>query len=110
MSVDDPRAWLRQGDAAVRAGNIDEAVRAYLAYAAWAEDTGFTLKATAVYRQVLSIAPARRDVRRRLVEAFATLGLLADARDQLDIVATEALEAGDVAAHAEAIARRATLT
>lgn len=101
----DPRACLRRGDAFAKAGDVHAAVREYLVYATFAERTGLTLKAVAVFRQVVQLAPQRRDVRRRLAEGFIALGLVADARAELERVVKDSAREGDFAARDEALER-----
>ena len=106
---DNPRDWLRNGDTFAKAGNPTAAVSEYVAYATWADAEGFALKAAAVYKQVLVLAPTRRDVRRRLAESFVVLGLVNEAVGDLAVVAAEAKAAGDDHGWAEALARRDAL-
>jgi hypothetical protein len=55
---DAARECLRRGDAFARAGDIRAAVAEYIAFATWAEGEGFDLKAVAVHKQVLTLAPS----------------------------------------------------
>ncbi len=105
---DEGRDILRRGDSFVRAGDIASAVREYLAYCEHVQRAGITSQAfqrAAVHRQVLTMMPDRRDVRRSLVEDLVQLGLIEDARKELRRLAVEWEAAGDAAAQHEVVAR-----
>ncbi len=110
MDQDAAREYLRRGDAFAKTGDVAAAIGEYLAFATWAESAGFDLKAVAVHKQVLNLAPERRDIRRRLAEGYIALGLLDDARSELERIANEARFAGDQAAHDDALTRSASIS
>jgi len=109
VTKDEIRDCLRRADMFAKEGNIPSAVEDYLAFATWAQTAGAHLKAVAVYRQVLDLAPSRRDVRRRLVEGYVALGLVDDARVELERILADAREAGDPIAVDDARSRLADL-
>jgi hypothetical protein len=98
--ADDGKDCLRRGDA-----------REYLAYCEHVERYGApgaapaALRLVAVRKQVLSMVPERRDVRRTLAENYVQLGLVDDARRELRRVAVEWDAHGDLAARDEALGR-----
>ena len=83
----DPSARLRYGDALLREGNYAGAVAEYEQAANSSLDSGLTVKAVAVLRQIADIidrwAPQlveeRTRVLRALLGCFTTLGLTSDA-------------------------------
>ncbi len=87
MSDDQARQLLRDGDALVRDGRYDVALRRYAAAARLLEGAGFALKAVAVLKQIRQIvtnhAPAEHDAeedaRRRLPVLYRSLGLESEA-------------------------------
>jgi hypothetical protein len=104
--------FLYLGEELRKAGRIDEAIEHYLLYCELVArprilggKTGPGYRASAVRRQVLALRPDRRDVRRALAEDYVSLGLLDDARRELERVAEQAAADGDVASRMEALAR-----
>jgi hypothetical protein len=109
--ADDGRELLRRGDAFAKAGDITSVAREYLAYCEHVERYGGpgaappALRLIAVRRQVLSMMPERRDVRRTLAESYVQLGLLDDAREALRQLASEWEAADDLDQRDEVLAR-----
>jgi hypothetical protein len=100
--VDDGREFLRRGDAFMKASDVTSAAREYLAYCEHLERHGcpgpapVALRLVAVRKQVLSMLPERRDVRRTLAENYVQLGLVDEARTELRRLAAEWDADGDL--------------
>lgn len=75
----DVRSRLRLADLLVRIGRVDDGIAEYSRAAADYAGTGFYLKASAVYRQILDARPDHAPSYRLLSEIYATLGLANDA-------------------------------
>ena len=60
-------------------------------------EQGFFLKAVAVYKQMMKLAPDDVRVNERLAALYQQLGILSDAMGQLQLVASAAEKAGDQA-------------
>ena len=110
------RALLKQGDLLAKQGDVAGAAEQYLLYCEHVErrepggsNPSASLSVTAVRRQVLEMFPERRDVRRKLVESYANLGLLDDARNELRRLASEWDSQGDPVARDEVLVRLAEL-
>ena len=52
-------------------------------------ERGFPLKAAAIYKQVLTLDPARIDIRAKLAAAYTALGLASDAAAELEKLASD---------------------
>ena len=109
---DDGRAILRQGDVLAQLGDAAGAAARYLDYCAQLEkgdddrpSPSTALRTAAVRKQVLALIPELRDVRRQLVESYACLGLLDEARAELRRLATEWDDDANTAARDEVVAR-----
>ena len=105
----DVRALLRLADAAAKRGNSARAVALYEQVGDWFETRGFRLKAVAVWMQIVGLCPDRFDVRLRLAEGFAGLGLVKEARGELQRVMKDASAAGNRRLHDQAAMRLYTL-
>jgi tetratricopeptide (TPR) repeat protein len=84
----DVRIWLKIGDLYAKLGKKPEATETYTKVAEFYSAQGFYLKAVAVYKQILKIDPRLVDVNQRLAELYKQLGLLKDAMEQYEAVAT----------------------
>ena len=89
MADIDVRAPLRTGDALAKAGDIRGANDCHMRAAEAFAERGFPLKAAAVFKQVLTLDPARVDLHPKLAAAYAALGLHADAAAELEKLAVE---------------------
>ncbi len=78
----DVRARLNLANLYYRQGETDPAVQTFLAVASIYEDGGFTLKAIAVYKQVLKLVPDRDDLYVALAVNYQQHGLLNEAANQ----------------------------
>ncbi|HEV8322475.1 MAG TPA: tetratricopeptide repeat protein [Myxococcota bacterium] len=97
----DVRVWLKIGDLHAKRGAAEDAIQTYLKVAEFYGEQGFHLKAIAVYRQILSIDPARLEFNLKLADIYSHLALVREAFDQYELVANAHLRAGR---SAEAIA------
>ena len=82
LAEDDPndvRIFLKLGALYLRQGSIHEATETYHQVARFYSKQGFSLKAVAVYKQILQINPTDLPVTRKLAELYQRLGLLSDA-------------------------------
>lgn len=82
---DDPsdvRTLLKIGDLQARMDNTPAAIATYTRVAEYYAEQGFFLKAIAVYKQVLTLAPDQLAVCRKLAETYVQLGLVSDAINQ----------------------------
>ncbi|HLV60549.1 MAG TPA: tetratricopeptide repeat protein [Fredinandcohnia sp.] len=79
------RALLRIGSLYQKKGEDEAAARALEKAAESYANQGFFLKAVAVYKQVLKLAPTA-EAHQRLAELYQQLGLLRDAMSQLQLV------------------------
>lgn len=70
-----PQTFVREGDAARKQGDIARAVAAYERAGMLYESISQHLKALAVWKVLLALAPDRLDLRLRLADCFAVLGL-----------------------------------
>jgi len=90
MADVDPRALLREADERTKRGDRRGAIEVLLRVASHHRAQGFTLKAIALYRQVLTLDGAREDVAIDLAEAYVSLGLAGEAVATLERVAETA--------------------
>ncbi|MFH2007259.1 MAG: tetratricopeptide repeat protein [bacterium] len=80
----DVRTWLKIGDLQAKSGAAEQAVDTYLRVANHYSEQGFYLKAVAVYKQVILLQPRFVQVHLQLASLYKQLGLLTDARRQLE--------------------------
>jgi pilus assembly protein FimV len=88
---DDPkdiRILLKVGELYQKRGDNREAAATLLKVADSYASDGFFLKAAAVYKQVLKLNPSLLDVNVRLAELYQQLGLMSDAMQQFQLVAS----------------------
>lgn len=93
----DGRRILADGDRLAKEGDIAGAVEHYILYCEHVEasrsDGASNLRLIAVRRQILEMQPELHEVRRKLVENYVGLGLVEEAREQLERLLAEADEA-----------------
>lgn len=92
----DVRTWLKIGDLQAKKGSAPEATDTYLRVANHYSEQGFYLKAVAVYKQVLLLQPRFVEVHLKLAALYQQLGLLTDARRQLEVAHQVLSEEGRV--------------
>ncbi|MEK6606592.1 MAG: tetratricopeptide repeat protein [Myxococcota bacterium] len=90
----DVRIWLKVGDLQARRGEKQLATEAYLKVADTYTEQGFYLKAVAVYKQILKIDASLIEVNLRLADLYKHLGLLNDAMQQYEAIATHLGQTG----------------
>ena len=78
----------KRGDNAAAADTFNRVADAY-------SEQGFFLKAVAVYKQIVKLAPEDVQVNERLAGLYQQLGLMSDAMQQLQVVAASHEKAGD---------------
>ncbi|HET9597316.1 MAG TPA: tetratricopeptide repeat protein, partial [Anaeromyxobacteraceae bacterium] len=91
----DVRVLLKIGELQQKKGDNGAAAETFGKVADAYGEQGFFLKAVAVYKQMLKLAPEDLRVNERLAGLYQQLGILSDAMGQLQIVATAAEHAGD---------------
>lgn len=96
---DDVRILQKVGDLQARDGQIDAAVSTYNEVADHYVAQGFFLKAVAVYKQLLRIAPDKLEARLRLADLYIQLSLVRDALANYQVVADRYLELGWIEAY-----------
>ncbi|MBK8481625.1 MAG: tetratricopeptide repeat protein [Proteobacteria bacterium] len=84
----DVRIWLKIGDLWAKHGDQRQAVDTYLKVAEFYSEQGFYLKAVAVYKQILNIDSTQVNINLKLAELYRQLGLLNDAIQQYERVAS----------------------
>jgi hypothetical protein len=107
--AEDIKSLLQLGDAAARRGEIVEAVAFYEEAAKEYVGLSQHALAVAIWRQIVGMAPDRRDIRCQLAEGLVQQGWHEDARAALRQVVEEAAAAGDWELHDRAAERLATL-
>jgi tetratricopeptide (TPR) repeat protein len=88
----------KKGDNAAAAGTFNQVAEIY-------GDQGFFLKAVAVYKQIVKLAPDDIRVNEKLAGLYQQLGLLNDATNQLQAVAAAHEKAGDQGRHLDVLRR-----
>lgn len=83
----DIRTWLKIGDLYTRMGARKEATETYIRVAEQYTNSGFHLKAVAVYKQVLNIDPTLVVIHQYLAASYLELGLTSEALIQLEQLA-----------------------
>ena len=89
------RILLKVGELQQKKGDNRAAADTFSRVADAYGEQGFFLKAVAVYKQMLKLAPEDVRVNERLAGLYQQLGILSDAMAQLQLVATAAEKAGD---------------
>ena len=84
----DIRILLKVGELYQKRGDNRDAAATLLKVADSYASDGFFLKAAAVYKQVLKLNPGLLDVNVRLAELYQQLGLMSDAMQQFQLVAS----------------------
>jgi len=84
----DVRVWLKVGDLYAKKGAKSEATETYLKVAKFYSEQGFYLKAVAVYKQILKLDPRLVEVNLKLAELYRQLGLMSDAMQHFEHVAS----------------------
>ena len=88
----------KKGDVAAAAGTFNQVAEIY-------GEQGFFLKAVAVYKQIAKLTPDDVRVNEKLAGLYQQLGLLNDATNQLQAVATAYEKAGDQGRHLDVLRR-----
>jgi len=84
------------GDLYVRVGRIEEAIQNFLFIAENYRESGFTLKAIAMYKKISKLSPQDVDICLKLATLYTQQGLVVDARHQYLNVAERYLREGQV--------------
>lgn len=84
----DVRVWLKIGDLYAKKGARLDAIDTYLKVARFYNEQGFDLKAVAVYKQILKLDPRLIEVNLKLAELYRTMGLMKEAMEQFETVAS----------------------
>ena len=95
---DDPkdvRVLLKVGELHQKKGDNASAAETFNRVADAYGEQGFFLKAVAVYKQIIKLAPDDTRVNERLASLYQQLGLMSDAMGQLQMVAAACEKAGD---------------
>ncbi len=92
----DIRILLKIGELHQKRGDNVQAAQDLLKVAEAYSNDGFFLKAAAVYKQVLKLNPNLVDVNLKLAELYQQLGLMSDALQQFQVVATAYEQQGNV--------------
>lgn len=92
---EDNRLRLKLGEAHQKHGDLQGAIRVYNDAAEHHEQSGFLLKAAAIYKRILGLDPRNIRVHFQLAEVYHKLGLLSDAMSYYYAVATIQQESGD---------------
>ncbi|HVI74918.1 MAG TPA: tetratricopeptide repeat protein, partial [Anaeromyxobacteraceae bacterium] len=93
----DVRVLLKVGELQQKKGDNPAAAETFGKVADAYGEQGFFLKAIAVYKQMLKLAPDDVRVNERLAALYQQLGILSDAMAQLQLVAAASERAGDQA-------------
>ncbi|MHB1846240.1 MAG: SPOR domain-containing protein [Deltaproteobacteria bacterium] len=94
----DIRILLKVGELHQKRGDNVQAAQYLLKVAEAYSNDGFFLKAAAVYKQVLKLNPSLVDVNLKLAELYQQLGLMNDALQQFQLVASSYEHQGDMQA------------
>jgi len=95
---DQPRDWNTAnvlGDLYVKAGQTDKAVEQFIRIADSLNDEGFLPKAGALYKKILKLKPDHEHALIQAAEIASSQGLLADARNYLNVVGERRRSRGD---------------
>ncbi|HSB21080.1 MAG TPA: tetratricopeptide repeat protein, partial [Anaeromyxobacteraceae bacterium] len=91
----DVRVLLKVGELHQKRGDDPSAAATFNRVAEAYTEQGFFLKAIAVYKQMIKLAPDDPRVNERLASLYQQLGIMSDAMAQLQLVAAAAEKAGD---------------
>jgi pilus assembly protein FimV len=91
----DVRVLLKVGELYQKKGDEKLAADAFTRVAETYAEQGFFLKAVAVYKQIVKLAPEDVRVNERLAALYQQLGLMSDAMGQLQFMAAAHEKAGD---------------
>ncbi|MBI5068481.1 MAG: tetratricopeptide repeat protein [Deltaproteobacteria bacterium] len=91
----DVRALLKVGELHQKRGDEAAAAATFGRVAEAYSEQGFFLKAIAVYKQMMKLAPEDVRVNERLAALYQQLGIMSDAMAQLQLVAAAAEKQGD---------------
>ncbi|HET6437360.1 MAG TPA: tetratricopeptide repeat protein [Anaeromyxobacter sp.] len=105
----DVRVLLKVGELYQKKGEEKLAADAFTRVAETYAEQGFFLKAVAVYKQIVKLAPDDIRVNERLAGLYQQLGLMSDAMGQLQFLATAYEKAGDAARLTEILQRMVEL-
>ena len=105
----DVRVLLKVGELYQKKGDERLAADAFTRVAETYAEQGFFLKAVAVYKQILKLAPEDVRVNERLAALYQQLGLMSDAMGQLQYIAAAQERAGDTAKLTEVLQRMVEL-
>jgi pentatricopeptide repeat protein len=105
----DVRVLLKVGELQQKKGDSASAAETFSKVADAYSEQGFFLKAVAVYKQMMKLAPDDVRVNERLASLYQQLGILSDAMAQLQLVATAAEKAGDEAKQLDVLRRMVEL-
>ena len=105
----DVRVLLKVGELYQKKGDERLAADAFTRVAETYAEQGFFLKAVAVYKQILKLAPEDVRVNERLAALYQQLGLMSDAMGQLQYIAAAHERAGDTAKLTEVLQRMVEL-
>ncbi len=83
----DANTLNRVGDLYARIERIDDAVGLFMRIAEQYADEGFLLKAIAIYKKIIKLAPTRLPVYEQLAELYHRQGLVNEARSQYQVLA-----------------------
>ena len=101
----DVRTLLKIGEIQQKKGDSVAAAEAFHRVAEIYGEQGFFLKAVAVYKQIAKLTPDDVRVNEKLASLYQQLGLLNDATNQLQAVATAFEKAGDQGRHLDVLRR-----
>lgn len=87
-SPSDTRTWMKIGDLYSKKGATEKAVETYTRVATDYTEQGFYLKAIAVYKQVIKVDPSLIEINLKLAELYRQLGLLSEAMQHFEMVAS----------------------
>ena len=99
------RTLLKIGEVQQKKGDSAAAAAAFNQVAEIYGEQGFFLKAVAVYKQIAKLTPDDIRVNEKLASLYQQLGLLNDATNQLQAVATAFEKAGDQGRHLDVLRR-----
>src|SRR5512137_622854 len=99
------RTLLKIGEIQQKKGDSVAAAEAFNRVAEIYGEQGFFLKAVAVYKQIAKLTPDDVRVNEKLAGLYQQLGLLNDATNQLQAVATAFEKAGDQGRHLDVLRR-----
>ncbi|HQR30930.1 MAG TPA: tetratricopeptide repeat protein, partial [Anaeromyxobacteraceae bacterium] len=99
------RTLLKVGEIHQKKGDVAAAAQTFNQVAEIYGEQGFFLKAVAVYKQIAKLTPEDVRVNEKLAGLYQQLGLLNDATNQLQVVATAYETAGDQGRHLDVLRR-----